>query len=312
MNMIGTEIVIDTSCCAFGEDDDNDQCSLNSLIEAESWTSVRSTVTTTDARTSQTIHLYGRKTVAPPLHLLCKKKRVPIDIVSTMIDWYPEAVRTADSYFQILPIHVACRSGLSVRVIDRLLEEYPESLSMPDDDGNLPLHLACSFASMDVILHLTQRCGNNSLLESCNLKNQTPLHLACSRENVSHTVVKQLMAAGSTKVLSMTDWQGQLPLHKAVMWNVDCGVLEILLKAFPDAVRALDNHQMTPYGICRKRLSSSSAEASVRLLRRYHRNSGAVHQRVRDALRFQLEAVGDAVGGPAHRRRTSIRTVATS
>uniref|UniRef100_A0A6U1SH93 Uncharacterized protein n=1 Tax=Cyclophora tenuis TaxID=216820 RepID=A0A6U1SH93_CYCTE len=345
-NMIGTEIIIDTSnvcSCSLDESLEESSRSLTDLIEAECWSRVRLMVASAATKTAgggegggdggelssllqthQTIRLQGHKTTAPPLHLLCKKKRVPADIVSMVIDLHPHAVRALDSYFRILPLHVACRSGLSVDHIERLVQEYPESIRIPDDDGNLPLHLACSFAPMDVILYLTQQCycytattttdrqqqqqhpsSSSSLVESQNLKNQTPLHLACSREDISKSVVKQLLDI-ATQPCAMVDWQGQLPLHKAVMWKVDCAVIELLLHVFHDAVRVTDSHGMTPYGICRKRqrgqkntaTNSSSSEPTIQLLRRYQRKSGALHLRARDALlRFPLEAIGDAVGG---------------
>lgn len=306
--MIGTEVIVDYAC----EEAENSQ-SLTSLMDRDCWDDVRDRLDTYPdyASECQTIHLFGQKTRAYPLHFACRKKKIPEDIMSLLIDLFPKALREPDSRFENLPIHIACRSGQPVNVITRLITQYPESLRIANDEKNLPFHLVCSFGSMDVVALVARKCQHSQMFEAVNTKQQTPLHLACSRYDVSESVVKQLVE-GSPKACATADWQGQLPLHKAVMWKVESEIIEFLLKSYPDAVRILDIHKLTPYGVCRKHRRHGSSEETVKLLRRYHSKSGASHLRLRDALRFNIEKVGDAVISPPGRRAAPIKGVAMS
>ena len=65
------------------------------------------------------------------------------DVLHYLIDQWPESVRMRDQYGS-LPIHRACAYGVSLVIIRRLAQLYPESLRMLDGDwfGGLPLHNA--------------------------------------------------------------------------------------------------------------------------------------------------------------------------
>jgi len=232
------------------------------------------------------VHLFGMKTKACPLHLLCKKKQLPLDILDIFVKVYPQATRIPDSYHQRLPIHVACRSGASPDVIKKLLDEFAEGLFRADYEGNLPIHLACSFGSMEAISLLLR--PNSGHLDSTNKKHQTPLHMVCSRDDVSLSVVQGILDV-STSACKVTDWQGQLPLHKAVMWKLDSVIVTALVDSFPEGIRAVDTHKLTPYEIHKKRVGGRS-DLTTHLLRSYHRRNGTIRERVGDALRFRVEA----------------------
>ena len=316
-SMIGTEIVVvreqrPPSPLLGDADDEHDEppalkkeLSLLESIEQEDWSAVRKLLPLR-GNEKGIVRLYGTKTTAVPLHALCKNKRTPLDILTQCLDLYPEATETRDSCFGILPVHVACRSGhASIEWVDRLLRSYTDSLDVPDDSGNLPMHLACSFGSMDLIRYLVDRCTANQL-EHRNSKQQTPLHLACSRSDVTATVIKHLLDK-CQDACAIPDWQGQAPLHKAVMWKVNSTIVELLLEAHPATARFVDRRGLTPYGISRKikgENDNHNATATTKLLRKHQKTSGAKLLRFRDGMRFRLEAVGDAV---PKSRKTGVR-----
>jgi ankyrin repeat protein len=61
--------------------------------------------------------------------------------------------------------------------IETLIEEEPQSISQPDPDGLLPLHVACKHsASLEIIMLLTSRF--EMALKLVSEDDQLPLHLA--------------------------------------------------------------------------------------------------------------------------------------
>ena len=60
-----------------------------------------------------------------PLHIALVEQ-VPLEIITAILDKYPDAVRekTDDK----LPLHIACEQEASIEVITALLKAYPESV----------------------------------------------------------------------------------------------------------------------------------------------------------------------------------------
>jgi hypothetical protein len=82
-----------------------------------------------------------------PLHLACRLVRLPeeqqLDIVQFMVETYPQAVQSRDSFGNV-PLHEACDCDvgiLPIEIILVLIAQYPESVRLRNSDGNLPLHL---------------------------------------------------------------------------------------------------------------------------------------------------------------------------
>jgi Ankyrin repeats (3 copies) len=77
-------------------------------------------------------------------------QQAPLDIVQRVLDLYPEAALGTSSCsgkqlaHQCLPIHVASAAGgpNSFQMIQYLAHRFPQTVSIPDASGNLPLHHA--------------------------------------------------------------------------------------------------------------------------------------------------------------------------
>jgi hypothetical protein len=66
-----------------------------------------------------------------------------MEIVRLLLDQYPSSIRMRDSRSGSLPVHLALHHNPNAtEVIDHLLELYPRSVTMPDGNGQLPLHVA--------------------------------------------------------------------------------------------------------------------------------------------------------------------------
>ena len=66
----------------------------------------------------------------------------PIDLLKSMIELYPSALRSEDCLGRT-PLHVAAGSGASPWVIKLLVCSFPGACSVQDEDGRTALHFAC-------------------------------------------------------------------------------------------------------------------------------------------------------------------------
>lgn len=287
---------------AIGVDDTNNvPYSLEELIMYELWHDVIERVkhSPAEARSKIVINLFGTHTKCHPLHALMKKKAVPLEVLVSLTEAYPEAVRSKTAPSNNLPIHIACRNGSSIEVIKHLVELFPESLTVPDTEGNLPIHIACWLSDEAVVKFLYSSSSEGA--HALNKKQQTPLHMACNRYNVSANVVEMLLKENRMAALHQ-DWQGQLPLHKAITWEASLPTIAALLEAFPDAVRVYDRHSLTPYRICRKLVGLNSNDPTIKLMRSYRFRNGMLALRTRDVVQFSAEVVCDKIVRPSSRR----------
>ena len=124
-----------------------------------------------------------------------------------------------------LPIHIACRTKAPVEVLALLSEEDSASLHVADSNGVLPLHDCCSGA-------------------------------------VDDTSVRFLVEQGGVGTLAARDHQGALPLHYlCASTNSPLRTVQYLIQSFPGSVAVQTNDQLYPFmsAAC----ESSAASLSV-------------------------------------------------
>jgi ankyrin repeat protein len=159
------------------------------------------------------------------------------------------ALLKAESLNKYLPIHLACLYGAHVAVIEALVKACPQSVKVQDKDGNLPLHLACSRCSPEIVSVIL--ANYQHACKICNNKEQIPLFLCVSRYDADHGIIDCLLdlyPEGAT----MKDSLGLTSLHLATMWRAPLAVLLSLIRENSEAVRIKDNLDRTPYLIARK------------------------------------------------------------
>ena len=271
---------------------DASSASLLDLIAHEMWQDVVERVQESpeEARSVVVINIFGKKTKCYPLHALCSKTIVPQAVLETLTVAAPLAVRTPSRPSRCLPIHLACRNNMPLQAIEHLVSLYPESVVLPDIEGNLPIHLAGSLGDEAVVKILGSLSPKST--GTMNKKLQTPLHMACNRYTASAEMVEMLLKHNPLAAMHQ-DWQGQLPLHKAITWKANVQVIELLLNAFPEASRTCDIHASTPYTISRKFGGLDSEDPTIKLLRKYRYKHCSVLVRTRDVVQFGVESVRD-------------------
>jgi hypothetical protein len=132
-----------------------------------------------------------------PIHEACANYEAPFPLIQGIIDAYPECVKLAESAYQRLPLHIACRKHANLSVVRYLLDCYTQGALIADTLGRLPLHYALSNGADDDLVDM--------------LLNQSP---------------------GSARG---TDRRGWLPLHVAVSVGASTHVIGRILKAYPEA-----------------------------------------------------------------------------
>ena len=98
-------------------------------------------------------------------------------------------------------VHAALECSASVNVLKCVLERYPEQLSLHDDYGRFPLHIAASH---------------------------------CRSEGSVDLVLERIWKRNEG-VCSKRDYFGRLPLHLALMARADSRLVEVLLDANPSS-----------------------------------------------------------------------------
>ena len=116
---------------------------------------------------------------------------------------------------QEYPLHIACRTGCSLEVIELLVRS---DVNRQDEAGSTPLHIACQNGSIDIVRYLIEerKCDFNV----ANNKGELPLHLACKldvnrRDEAGNTpldMIRYLVEERKCDV-NVANNKGELPLH---------------------------------------------------------------------------------------------------
>ena len=130
-------------------------------------------------------NLFSCKSEAYPLHYLCRSKTCPASTIRTVIQAAPQALTYQDPVWKSTPLHLACYNGLSLHCILEIIKANPQSLTMADLDGNLPVHVAVTNADPQIVLALWDAHPTGAKTR----KGNTVLHLAVSRSDASALVV---------------------------------------------------------------------------------------------------------------------------
>jgi len=191
-----------------------------------------------------------------PLHRACEQKATLPPTIKFLVNHGSggTAVRTATE-LGVLPVHFAVVSGLGLRSIRTLVEAYPESLKIPDYNGCLPLHFACSvhqhgegfLPDLEVIRFLAEHPFGDGTAKALRILSYLPLHCACTAP--ADVAVIEYLVGLYPKGVEQTDDAGFLPVHLACRHSASLGVVQLLVRACPEAIYSKCDPpiSMTPY-----------------------------------------------------------------
>jgi len=148
-----------------------------------------------------------------PIHHICSRDDVPLQLIQTLVSIYPKSVQKTESSLRRTCLHIAMLRCLPDDIVSFLIDAYPDATQMQDRLGRVPLHYACSnFRSSAIVTKLIQ------IFPQCVIapdKNSwwTPLHIAVTTE--AHPEVIRLMISVCPESALMTLKDGSTVLELA-------------------------------------------------------------------------------------------------
>ncbi len=186
-----------------------------------------------------------------PLHCLCDNKNLDDEVgleILKFVERFPEAVRHAANS-EDLPIHIAARRQ-SPEFCRLLIEAYPGSEQITNEDGFLPFHFACGNNTVATAKYLYQLYPESISVAANN--GFYPIHYAMlgityrkDKPEIAIYMVRFLLDC-DPDVLHLT-YQGKLPLYwvcyettntysQMVSLNLLLKALKMLYDAYPEAI----------------------------------------------------------------------------
>ena len=122
---------------------------------------------------------------------------------------------------------------------------FPSETKIVGMQGRTPLHVACDHDAPAVVIQALLKAYPEASA-MVGTTNMNPLHITCSSQHASVHVVRVLLELGHQEQTSMCDIDGDTPLHAACRCGAPIEVLEVLLRANPQAVHQRDYEGLTP------------------------------------------------------------------
>eukprot|EP00956_Cyclotella_meneghiniana_P010017 scaffold13816_cov23-Cyclotella_meneghiniana.AAC.3 len=119
----------------------------------------------------------------------------------------PELVTTPDN--GRLTLHHALHNNSPVGSVHLLVEGSPDTIYVADDNGLLPLQIACESCAVSVVKYLTNHIEDTFSLRDGN--GNYLLHYACRGGNLE--VVRYLLESGHTRAVNEKNKDNMLPVH---------------------------------------------------------------------------------------------------
>lgn len=200
---------------------------------------------------------------ATPLHLMCKLKNPPAELMKDIIDAAPEVATWTDTHGW-LPLHHACANGASPEVIRVLLDAYPDGKIAQDSLNRTPLHFfvtRSSDAPKAMVENAEMLCEGGAA-ELTDRGSMLPMHYACAYGTIPE--VLQVLANAYPDSLRAKEQKGRTPLHLAMVnahRDTSPGVIKFLLEGKGSAtVNRRDNDGFLPLHLLAKGLENLRAD----------------------------------------------------
>ena len=181
-----------------------------------------------------------------PLHVACDNSHVTLRVVQLLLNGLPESISQPNQYGN-LPIHSLCRNNdldetVSADILTLLLEASPESVERASD-GELPIRDAARAGMpFNFIKILVQAYPESVTIPG--VDGMLPIHYACDSVNCRLDSVKYLLDICPESIY-IESGSGWLPIHHAASSNGPQKV-EHLISKDPTCASMVTNRGQTP------------------------------------------------------------------
>ena len=173
-----------------------------------------------------------------PLHIACTKGNLEMAIL--VCNCNVNAVTTAGD----TPLHLAL-SSYDENAVKFLISKGQCDLTLQNDDGKLPFHIACEKHSITII-QLVDVCDDADLQT---VSGDSPLHLACRRGNKD--IVDYLVKVRHCN-LRVHNNDNELPLHIACETSTELGIVKLVCDSNVD-IQTLQSGDTPLHYACRNK-----------------------------------------------------------
>ena len=178
------------------------------------------------------------------IHLAISKK-LSIKVIKLLYESYPE-----NEVNNINNLHCAIISHSSIDVIEYVINKNQESVSIPDSNGNLPLHYSINnIEIMRILLSIYP--------EGVRIRNNygfLPIHIALDSK-VSPEIIIMLLKAYPDCTKQKGRF-GNLPLHYAAETRKLSNLIRIILNAYPEAKNIKNDQDELPVDVAKANKAS--------------------------------------------------------
>ena len=209
-----------------------------------------------DATAAQQIFAASGKTL---LHKCLEYYSHELVLVKLFCEYHTAALTTRDALLEQVPLHMAVQPPsreAKLAVVQYLVEQAPETVFMPNRQGQLPLHMAATAGNASVVKYLLSLFPEAAQWRD--KAQQFPIDHALVAVQCPNVDIVQLLLQPFPTVLSFYDESGSLRLHRLLACRCDdqnpthAKLLQVILDAFPAALSLQDlyTHQTPLFQAC--------------------------------------------------------------
>jgi len=182
-------------------------------------------------------------------------------VLISLLDGAEDAALSTDSK-TFIPLHVACRSGASYKIINTLININPESVECKDQNGRLPLHWALHKSTSELVIEALLDAYPDGASVTEDKYGMLPVHVAC-RVGLSTGIIGMLLGHYREGASTFDD-NGDLPIHIACRnSNISMGSIISLLLAEPNTVNIRNSNGKTPLHLAKSQEDPNQAIISA-------------------------------------------------
>jgi ankyrin repeat protein len=192
------------------------------------------------------------------IHVECSGK-CRENVLSTFIRLSPESLSMVNNDGE-LPLHVLLRSrSASLAIVTMMIDAYEEALLHPSKSLNLPIHIEClNGGRHELLVDMITR--HLDVLSVPNGSGTLPLHCLLMNTCSSIESVQLLLMVSPHDV---SERKGSYALHIECSHQCRSDVISQLIDLYPDAIREFNHDGLLPIHLVLKNRSSSIASLHI-------------------------------------------------